>query len=75
MNSLWEMKVWISWESEECRGKGLEVGQRGVNLAVEIAEERWERGCLECRHIAQRGPGKKALQCRLSAKFWAEFPS
>ena len=29
------------WESEECRGKGLEVGQRGLNLAVETAEERW----------------------------------
>lgn len=29
------------WKSEERRGQGLEVGQRGVNLAIETAEERW----------------------------------
>lgn len=56
------------WESEECRGKGLEVGAEGVNLAVEIAEERSGAG-LSGMQAHLGSPGKKALQCRLSAKF------
>lgn len=47
--------------------KGLEVGQ-GVNLAVEIAEE-GGAGLSGMQAHYSEGPGKKALQCRLSAKF------
>lgn len=55
------------WDSEGCRGKGWEVGLQRGSPAVETGEV--DGGCLECRQIAQRGPGKKALQPRLSAKF------
>lgn len=36
----------------------------GRNSRVEV-----DGGCLECRQIAQRGPGKKALQPRLLPSF------
>lgn len=47
------------WKSEECRGKGLEVGQRGVNLAVKMAEERWSRDVWNAGTLPRGVLGRK----------------
>lgn len=50
-------------------GKAWEVGLQGRETCCRNGRGEVDGGCLECRHIAQRGPGKKALQPRLSVKF------
>lgn len=54
--------------SEGCRDRPGRWGQErelcGRNRRGEV-----DGGCLECRQIAQRGPGKKALQPRLLPSF------
>lgn len=49
--------------------KAWEVGLQGREPGCRNRRGEVDGGCLECRHVAQRGPGKKALQPRLSAKF------
>lgn len=46
-----------------------EVGLQGRQSCARNSRVEVDGGCLECRQIAQRGPGKKALQPGLLPSF------